>query len=548
MYTMKKTLGMAFFACAFSLSLQAQFMRTYSNTPDQGVRFAALVPVVEGDPETNLYVAGSNEGYLLIGEIEQDGDFVWTRRVNAKDTSLIINQMIKDSEGNLVMVGTAVAGELGKAFILKFSPATQTVLWFRRCTSNTFFWDVAEMGPGGDYLVGGQETYNGSGVGTDDLTIKFKRVSGASNIITNLNKHLNESVEAVVYDDSAGVFYSTGRYELASGISKFRICINRVQLDGTVDWTRGYVKNTASSGRFYSEDMIRDGENLVVVGAGDDGGTNSLRYLWFIKTDLNGEAIVTKKLDVVGASYDGLIASVRPYAGGYIMYGSLHNGSRFTDAFLISTDTEGNVNWSKSYPFRLRTPTTGLYCSSAMTVVGDNVFVVGEKLNDINELEGVLVKVPAISGELSTCDADFVISPISMTNFDDYYTLDTASLTLSFPNSFPGVKPLSLSYEQTCNPNGIVTDGEEGLGRFAIGDVPVIGIYPNPTSEFVRLNVADQTYFTSFYKVIDMHGQVVFEGVFRDGDAIVDVSQWPSGLYIVQIENLGKSVATFIKD
>lgn len=41
---------------------------------------------------------------MLIGEIDQIGDFVWTTKINVKDTNMVINQMIRDSEGNLVLV------------------------------------------------------------------------------------------------------------------------------------------------------------------------------------------------------------------------------------------------------------------------------------------------------------------------------------------------------------------------------------------------------------------------------------------------------------
>lgn len=542
---MRKHLPIAFIAFFCVTSLHAQFMRTYSNAPGQGVRFAALVPVIDADPVSNMYMAGSNEGYLLVGEMEQDGDFVWTRRINAKDTSLIINQMIKDSDGNLVMVGTAIAGDLGKAFILKFDPVAKTVVWFRRCTSNTFFWDVAEMGSGGDYVVGGQESWNGTGTGTDDLTLKFKRVSGAVSIITNLNKNLNESVEAVVYDDVENVVYTTGRYELSGGVSKFRIGLNKVQTDGTVDWTRGYIKSTASSGRFYSEDMIRDGDHLVIVGAGDDAGTNTVKNLWFIKTDLDGEAVITKKLDVTGTSYDGLIAGIRKFDDGYILYGSLHNGTKFTDAFLISVDIDGNVNWSKSYPFRLRTPTTGLYCSSAMTILGENIFVVGEKLNDVSDLEGVLVKVSVETGELSTCDADFPIVVTTMTNYDEYFTLDTATVMLSFPNSFPGVKPVELSFEHTCNPNGLVH--EDNARQTWSGNEQEIVVYPNPAGDIVYIELPGQLGSEFSYTIRNLNGQIACTGIITDGMERVNMEGWSAGTYFVEVHGLPEAEVRFIR-
>ena len=65
---------------AFSLLLavkfvDAQFIKSYDNGPEQGIRFAALVPVDE-TTSSNLYLAGSNEVYLTRGKFDQTGVLV----------------------------------------------------------------------------------------------------------------------------------------------------------------------------------------------------------------------------------------------------------------------------------------------------------------------------------------------------------------------------------------------------------------------------------------------------------------------------------------
>ena len=143
-----------------SQNTYGQFIKTFNNTPGQDVRFGALVSVSDS-PESNLYIAGFSEGIILIGEIDQVGDFEWSTKINVKDTNMVINQMIRDSEGNLVLVGTAIAGDLGKSFIMKFDPNTNAIKWFRRCTTNTFFWDVAELGPGCWAICSGRAAASG---------------------------------------------------------------------------------------------------------------------------------------------------------------------------------------------------------------------------------------------------------------------------------------------------------------------------------------------------------------------------------------------------
>ena len=525
---------------AFSLLLavkfvDAQFIKSYDNGPEQGIRFAALVPVDE-TTSSNLYLAGSNEGYLTVGEIDQTGVLVWNKRINAKDTSMTINQMIKDSDGNLVIVGTSVAGDLGKSFVIKFDPVLQDIVWFRKCTVNSFFWDVVELGPGCDYLVGGQETNNGTGAGSDDITIKFKRASGAQSVITNLNKNMNESVEAVAYDPTSSSIYSTGRYELSTGgNNKFRICINKFDATGTIDWTRSYIKSTATSGRFYSEDMLIDGEHIIVIGSGDDVSTSSNKYFWFIKTDLSGEAVITRKIDVTSAFYDGVFAGIKKHESGYIVYGSLYQDGKYTNVCLYNLDFDGNVVWAKSYPFRLRYPTTGLFSSSAMTIVGDDIFVVGEQVGDGGTVEGIFMKTSILSGEVAECETAISNTTTVITNYDNFETLESETVTLSYPSSFPGIKPLALNMSTVCSLNkGKVLLPSSNSESF---------IYPNPSNEFIYMNEIQGYNFEDKVIITDIAGKAVATCNLEALQHGFSISSFAPGMYFVTIVN-NKTSAT----
>lgn len=534
---MKKSIYYFLGLLLITSTLRAQKIITFDNGPDQGIRFAALVPVNE-TTTSNMYLAGSNEGYLTVGEIDQEGVLIWNKRINAKDTSMTINQMIKDSDGNLVVVGTSIAGALGKSFILKFDPVAQNIIWFRKCTSNSFFWDVVELGPGGDYLVGGQESFNGTGAGTNDITIKFKRASGAQSIITNLDKNMNESVEAVAYDQATGSIYSTGRYELSTGgNNKFRICLNKFDISGAIDWTRSYIKSTASSGRFYSEDMIIDDTSIVIIGSGDDVSTSSNKYFWFIKTDLNGEALITRKIDVVGATNDGVFAGVKKYGEGYIVYGSLYQDSKYTNVCLYNLDFEGNINWSKSYPFRLRYPTTGLFSSSAMTIIGDYIYVVGEQVGDDGTVHGVFMKTSILNGMVGDCDTEISNSTSLVANYDNFETLEMESVTLSYPNSFPGIKPLFLNSVSTCQENGL--QPQEGYNQIdlASNDSEVEFLAPNPTTGMLYLNSTVNYSKEATFIIFDLSGKIMYTGRFEELIKGFDVSKYTNGTYLLKLSD-----------
>lgn len=535
-------------------SVNAQYIKEYSKLPGQDVRFAAIIPVSDA-PTSNLYICGNYSTYLFVGEFLQSGDVVWSRKVNLGDTSITINQMIQDSDGNLVIVGTSINGEFGRAFALKFNPFSKKVSWYQKATTNSFFWDVEEMGAGGNYVIGGQETGTGTGNQTDDITVVANRSTGAMTIISSLNKNVNESIEALVYNEDSASIYTTGRYELLSGSSKFRICLNKLDAAGNLQWTRSYIESTATSGRYYSEDMIQHGDTLLIVGAGDDLGTSSIKYLWLIKTDLDGNALLTNKYDITGATNDGLFSAIKPYDGGYIVYGTLHNGITFSDIFLFNINQSGSVNWAKSYPFSTRTPTTGLYNGSSMTIIGDNIFQVGEKRQDDGTLRGVLMKTSIATGAVNTCTNDLTctITPF-LDNYDAFQTLTSVTAAVPFVQSVPTKSKHTFNIETTCNVNGLgmesnheeieVEDNVELKSELMNN---MVTVFPNPTSGLAIIQNPANSYGEVEIQIFDLNGKQLqlFTGIGIQLE--VDLTKYAPGTYLVSITDKATGVVSNVR-
>lgn len=533
-------------AVLISSTGNAQFIKEYTKLADYSVRFAAVIPV-ENTELSNLYVCGNYGTYLFIGEFSQDGDPFWSRKINLGDTSITINQMIQDSDGNLVIVGTSINGEFGRAFAVKYNPNNKKVVWHQRATTNSFFWDVAELGAGGDYVIGGQETGTGTGNQTDDITAIADRGTGAIAVISSLNKNVNESVEALLYNELTSSIYTTGRYELLSGATKFRICLNKLDTLGAVEWSRSYIENTSTSGRYYSEDILQNADTLIIVGAGDDAGTNSIRYFWLVKTDLDGNALLTNKYDITGTSNDGLFSAIKPHENGYIAYGSLHDGVKFSDIFLFNIDFNGNIVWAKSYPFSTRTPTTGLFNASSMAIVGDNIFQVGEKREADGTLKGVLMKVPISTGEVNQCENDVICIVTSLPdNYDAIVSLSSETTSLVFTNELPkkskhtfniadaciGLNKESFSDVQT----GLINDEEAGFIANELRAVSTELIaYPNPTNGIVTIA---NTFFNnseSHVVIINQEGKQIANFICAEKEIKYDFTSVANGVYFIKI-------------
>lgn len=156
--------------CLFIQALHAQYINEYWRTPSMGTSFHAITPVND-EVNSNLYISGTFGNFLFVGEFRQNGNVVWARRLQVGESGYIVNNMFRDSDGNLILCGSKYTGpdDNGFGFLIKFDPFAKTVLWSQKCTVNALFFDCAEIEPGGNYVVGGQE----EGIGTGESGRSF---------------------------------------------------------------------------------------------------------------------------------------------------------------------------------------------------------------------------------------------------------------------------------------------------------------------------------------------------------------------------------------
>ncbi|MBK9457450.1 MAG: hypothetical protein IPO24_18620 [Bacteroidetes bacterium] len=391
--------------CWFS-NLHAQFIKEYYKAP-QATSFHAIVPVNES-LTSNLFIAGTYGKQIVVGEVEQDGDVVWMKKLIVESKRYLINAMIKDSDGNLILSGGNYVGigDNGFAFLIKFNPVSKSIMWFQQTNENILFFDCAEMGVGGNYVIGGQDEDEGTGNGADHLTMIADRETGSLSVFTSKNINLNETVDALLFDDASNFLYTTGRYELdPGGAGKFRGCLDKIDSVGNVVWTKYYIKDNASTARFYPKDIIKDGDALLIIASGDDEGYDIVRNFYLLKVDLEGNIIWVNKYDIEGVPSDGILCSIRKHLSGYIITGSLYDET-YTDIFIINTNFEGDINWAKSFPYRKKTETFSMQMSGSLTVIGDKIFHVGEKLMPDGSLRGVLLSTSVANADFNICSAD----------------------------------------------------------------------------------------------------------------------------------------------
>jgi hypothetical protein len=62
-----------------------------------------------------------------------------------------------------------------------------------------------------------------------------------------------------------------------------------------------------------------------------------------------------------------------------------------------------------------------------------------------------------------------------------------------------------------------------------------IAIYPNPTSNFVNIDIKDAAIKTCTIQISDMTGRKLFDNQFSTPHGKIDVSSYSSGIYLIQL-------------
>jgi gliding motility-associated-like protein len=335
-------------ACAGSIPCVSSFVRTL------GTGATELATRIIPEPGGGFILGGSKADSTLIALLDSDGHPVWERTI--KITSLTgerITDLLIDSDQNLVAIGVAGVGNIAN-FIFKYDYQNDNLLWIRQPNPSSFnagqLLSIQEAAAGGNYLVAGQTSPNSPpGSGCDGVLMEVDRNSGALVWVRNYHLGSCETFSKIVVH--ANSVYATGRYNYAGGgLDKMRPGITQTDLSGNELWSRLYLRNITGNfiARLYSAGLVAD-NGLVVPGHGDMDGTDAINVsLQLFKTDYTGNLLWAREFDITGGDTERFTRLIN-LPDGYLGIGTFNLPGSGSQVFLIKTDKNGVVQWSKHY-------------------------------------------------------------------------------------------------------------------------------------------------------------------------------------------------------
>lgn len=386
--------------------------------PGQSAAGYKIVPATGG----NFFLAAAAGDETMIVLANSAMEVLWAKSVDMAPGADVINDLRLDGEGQLIGVGNASSAPV-ECYAFKMNAADGQLIWRSQLNEplNSYFTKIMEKSDGsGNYLLFGQTDAVSGGSGCDALLMDINRNTGA--LISDKHYTLGS---CEIFNDviiESGKIYVCGRYNLlGGGQSGFRAALSLLDTDGTVQWSRHYLRDNNQTARLYASSFVRDGDDLVLFGYGSDNSTSlTATTLQLMKTfGSAGSLAWAKKYDITDGNEERAL-KVLNLPDGYLQCGFYTRPSG-REAFLIKTDKTGNYLWGKSYGGQ------GDDFIRDIILRSDTLYLVGIAANSASGPTDILVGKLDINGN-ATSDCPYIKDLVSVSVLD---YLNTPDLTHS---------------------------------------------------------------------------------------------------------------------
>lgn len=250
------------------------------------------------------------------------------------------------SDGGFIITGNTLSNPTEDAFLIKTdsSGATEWINTYGDYDTIDYFYDVEEAHDGGFITTGLSNSYSKPGQSGANMWLYKTDADGDFewwNTFGALKWELGNSISKT---SDGGYILLGATYSWGVGKSDFYLV--KTYADGTLDWQDTYG-GTGSDMGLDVEQTSDDG--FILVG-------RSLSYntgfygddLYMVKTDSSGVLEWQKNYGNADVNDAGIEVKQTP-DGGYIVAGFTVSLGSGNDGYLVKTDENGDLEWSKTY-------------------------------------------------------------------------------------------------------------------------------------------------------------------------------------------------------
>jgi gliding motility-associated-like protein len=424
----------------------------------------------------DYFIGGYHNNAALVTRVDPAGNVIWSKSLDFGADPDYIMELDITSNNFLIGCGNAKDAsswnDYGFAFKMDLNG---NVVWSRvlNC-ANFYVWTGGiKENTNGNYRVIGSYQDNR----LDNYMIEFDPLTGnvvwdSIYAIAPFSNAWDESFYDIDIHPLNNASYIVGRFQKANGNTTYRPSLTKINANGEYEWCKTYLYNSATSGgRFYSYSIDVDGDSLIFGLLGKNGAANPPFQTGLIKTDTAGN-IGLAKLYSSPTGQDLRSYNMVNTPNGYVLAGWIENGNK--ELFLIKTDKQGNVLWSKTYG-DLGVDDVRLASSNSRVIVdGTQIVTVGRTNSFGPNYDIFLVKADLATGDLTGtgCYNNLNVTTTNLPHYQEDYPMIRSTLPITF-NS-PPVISNNIVMDLVGNLVEDVTDTVVGGDTMVVCSGPVV--------------------------------------------------------------------------
>ena len=289
------------------------------------------------------YSFGTGGWECYLSRFNGNGDTLWTRTFGN-----VLYDEFQDvdttSDGGFIAVGhTTTTDWSGNVYLIRTN-SNGTLLWSKEYGGAVGLSDkgysVRETSDGGFIISGTTATY---GAGGDDMYVLKVNSTGTIVWSTTIGSAgVNEAGREVQQTNDGG--YIVAGYTDGLGTSFYDVYLVKLNASGVVQWKKTY----GGSSYDFAYTVHQTADNGFIIGATTNSFGAGDYNAYLLKTDVNGTLQWSKTYGKTGE--DRIQCARQTSDGGYILCGRSNSfGAGNFDATLHKTDASGNLLWTKGY-------------------------------------------------------------------------------------------------------------------------------------------------------------------------------------------------------
>ncbi|HKR04409.1 MAG TPA: T9SS type A sorting domain-containing protein [Bacteroidia bacterium] len=301
---------------------------------------------VQQTTDGGYIIGGSVTSFGVNGDVyliktDSFGDTLWTRTFGGTniDYGYTVQQT---SDGGYIITGrrSGSAGSYPGTYLIK-TDTIGNLIWTKMYAGiqNSECFSVQQTIDGGYIITGYTNSY--FGVGNDVYLIKTD--ANGDSLWTKSFAGPGTETGFCVHQTIDGGYIITGNTS-SFGAGGSDILLIKTDTLGNLLWAKTF--GGAVSDWAYSVEQTTDG-GYIIAGSTDNFGAGA-DDVYLIKTDANGDALWSKTFGGINDDNGWWVEQTTD--GGYIITGTTGSfGAGMIDVYLVKTDPNGNLLWTKSF-------------------------------------------------------------------------------------------------------------------------------------------------------------------------------------------------------